>query len=104
MSFWNKLLSSKEKTTSARMKGDFIAFLVKCDKCGEEISVRINRRPDVQSLYLDPGDEGAAYALRKEILGKKCQYLINMEIDFDRNYRIIAQNISGGRFITSEEK
>jgi len=102
MGFWNKLFSGKEKTTSTRMKGDFIPFLVKCDKCGEEITVRINRRTDVQNLYADPGDEGAAYTLKKEILGKKCSHLMNIEVDFDRNYRIISQNISGGKFIAPQ--
>lgn len=102
MGFLNKLFSGKGKTTSARMKGDFIPFSIKCDKCAEEITVRINRRTDVQNLYADPGEEGAAYTLRKEILGKKCQHLMNIEIDFDRNYRIISQNISGGKFIASQ--
>jgi len=105
MGFWSKLFFGKEKKPiSTRLKGDFIPFSVKCDKCGEEITIRINRRTDVQSLYTDPGEEGAAYNLKKEILGKKCSNLMNIEVDFDRNYKIISQKISGGKFITLQKK
>lgn len=103
MGFWSKLFSAKGKKSKApRMKGNFIPFHIKCDKCGEEITVRVNRLTDIQNLYVEPGEEGAAYTLKKEVLGKKCSNLMNMEIDFDRSYRIISQNISGGKFITPE--
>ena len=46
---------------------------------------------DLQNLYTDPGDEGAAYTLKRDIR-KKCQHLIN----------IISQNISGGRFVAPQ--
>ena len=105
MGFWSKLFSGKEKKPrSTRMKGDFIPFSVKCGKCGEEITIKINRRTDVQSLYTDPGEEGAAYNLKKEILGKKCPNLINIDVDFDRSYRIISQKILGGKFITLQKE
>lgn len=103
MGFWSKLFSAKGKKPKApRMKGNLIPFYIKCDKCGEEITVRVNRLTDIQNLYTEPGEEGAAYTLKKEVLGKKCSSLMNIEIDFDRSYRIISQEISGGKFITPE--
>ncbi len=108
MSFWSKLFGGEEKRGEkkrripARIKGKFILFSVKCDKCGEEIAIRVNRQADVQSLYTEPGEKGACYTLKKEILGKKCSNLINIDVEFDRNYRIISQKISGGKFITPD--
>ena len=105
MGFWSKLFSRKaKKRRFPRLKGDFIPFAVKCDKCGEEIRININRRTDIQSLYTEPGEKGAVYTLRKEILGRKCPNLINITVDFDRHYRILSRNISGGKFISPEEE
>ena len=72
---------------------------MKCGKCGEEITIHVNRRTDIQNHYLEPGEEGAAYNLRKEILGKKCPNLIRIDVDFDKNYRVIRKDIEGGSFI-----
>lgn len=105
MGFWKRLFSKiSKKRVSPRLKGDFIPFAVKCDKCGEEIRINVNRRTDIQSLYTEAGGKGAAYTLKKEILGRKCPNLINITVDFDRNYRILSRNISGGKFISSEEE
>lgn len=103
MGFWKRLFSRKaKKRITPRLKGDFILFAVKCDKCGEEIRINVNRRTDIQSLYTEAGEKGAVYTLRKEILGRKCPNLINITVDFDRSYRILSRNISGGKFIPSE--
>ena len=99
MGFWDKLFPKKEKGVPlARRGGDFIPIVVKCGKCGEEITIMVNRTTDLQSLYLEPGEKGAAYRLKKEILGKNCPNLINITVDFDRNYGILSRDISGGEF------
>lgn len=103
MSFWKRFFSKiLKKRITPRLKGDFIPFIIKCDKCGEEIRINVNRRTDIQSLYTEAGEKGAVYTLRKEILGRKCPNLINITVDFDRSYRILSRNISGGKFIPSE--
>jgi len=108
MSFWSKLFGGKKKKGEkkkripARTKGNLILFSVVCDKCGEEITIRVNRRTDMQSLYTEASEKEAFYTLKKEILGKKCSNLINIDVDFDRGYRIISQKISGGKFITPD--
>ncbi|MFQ6066169.1 MAG: hypothetical protein ACE5K3_02675 [bacterium] len=105
MGFWKRLFFRKrEKRITPRLKGDFISFAVKCDKCGEEIRINVNRRTDIQSLYTEPGEKGASYTLKKEILGRKCPNLINITVDFDRGYRVLSRNISGGKFISPEEQ
>lgn len=103
MGFWDRLFAGKEKKSlSARPGRGFISFEVKCGKCGEEIKIMVNRTMDLQNLYLESGEKGAAYRLKKEILGKNCPNLINITIDFDRNYGILSRDISGGEFAGQE--
>jgi len=98
MGFWDKLFPKKEKRAPSARRGDFIPFVVKCARCGEEIKITVNRTTDLQSLYLEPGGKGAAYRLKKEILGKNCPNLVNITVDFGRNYGILSRDISGGEF------
>ncbi len=100
MGFWEKLLSNKGKPARpTRVRGAMISFQVRCDKCKEEINLMVNRSTDLQSLYLDPGETGAAYKISKEILGNNCPNLINITVEMDRNYRILSRDISGGKFV-----
>jgi len=98
MGFWDKLFPKKEKRAPSARRGDFIPFVVKCERCGEEIKITVNRTTDLQNLYLEPGGKGAAYRLKKEILGKNCPNLVNITVDFGRNYGILSRDISGGEF------
>ena len=98
MGFWDKLFPKKEKRAPSARRGDFIPFVVKCERCGEEIKITVNRTTDLQNLYLEPGEKGTAYRLKKEILGKNCPNLINITVDFGRNHGILSRDISGGEF------
>lgn len=104
MGIFDRIAAKMKQAAEKRREADFITFRVKCNKCGEEIVVRVNRRTDLQNLYLDPGEEGAAFNLKKEILGKKCPNLIRIDVDFDRNYRIIDKKISSGTFLEPKNK
>ncbi|MCD6575465.1 hypothetical protein J7K97_07330 [Candidatus Aerophobetes bacterium] len=99
MGLFDKIAGKFKQAAERRREADFIPFKVKCEKCGEEISINVNRRTDLQNLYLEPGEEGAAFNLKKEILGKKCPNLIRIDVDFDRNYKIIRKDITGGSFL-----
>ena len=97
--FFDKITAKIRQAAEKRKEADFIPFKVRCEKCGEEITINVNRRTDLQNLYLEPGEKGAAFNLKKEILGKKCPNLIRIDVDFDHNYKIISRDISGGSFI-----
>lgn len=84
----------KKKTPSDQ---DAIWLYVKCDKCGEKLRIRVDRRYD-----LEPEPEGG-YLLRKEMMDGRCFRLMYGEIHFDRDYKILSQELSGGHFITKEE-
>lgn len=84
----------KKKTPSDQ---DAIWLYVQCDKCGEKLRIRVDRRYD-----LEPDPEGG-YFLRKEMMDGRCFRLMYSEIHFDRAYNILSQELSGGHFITKEE-
>jgi len=99
MGFFKKISAKIKQAAEKREQADFIHFKVKCNKCGEEIIINVNRRTDLQNLYLEPGEKGVAFNLKKEILGGKCSNLIRIDVDFDKNCLIIARDISNGSFI-----
>jgi len=99
LGFFDKISAKLKEAAEKRRQADFIPFKVKCERCGEEILINVNRRTDLQNLYLEQGEKGVAYNLKKEILGKKCPNLIRIDVDFDRNYRILNKGISGGNFV-----
>ncbi len=103
MGIFDKLSSWLKQASQARREADFIPFKIKCEKCGEEIIIKVNRRTDLQNLYLESGGQGVAFNLKKEILGKKCSNLIQIDIDFNRNYQIMEKRISGGSFLSDKE-
>lgn len=75
-------------------------FYVHCDRCGEVIRVRVDRRWDLLQ-ELDGGVTG--YSLHKDVLGMRCNQLIRMVVLFDRDHAITSQGVQGGRFVTQAE-
>ena len=70
---------------------------VQCDRCGEVIDVRVDRRYDVASNLLDPGEEGPAYTMHKDIVGNRCFRRIGVTLGFDRRMNVVEKVITGGR-------
>ena len=89
---------------SNRANGSCPAMLIKvqCARCGEIISVRVDKANDLLAEYPDSGDESEeavqpeGYTLHKEVVGRKCQNLVRFRLDFDSKRRIINQAIEGG--------
>jgi hypothetical protein len=76
---------------------------VRCRRCGEAIRVRADRRYDLASEMLDPGETGPAYTMHKDIVGERCFQLIAVTLGFDRRQQIVDRQITGGDFLTEEE-
>ncbi len=83
----------KEKKIPRDLSG-FIASVTNAEKNLEE------RYNDLAPTYKD---DGPAYILKKELIGASCPNRINLHLEFDRNYRKISEEITGGHFITEEE-
>ncbi|MBN2073750.1 MAG: hypothetical protein JW770_07385 [Actinobacteria bacterium] len=77
----------------------FVVFKVKCDRCGEEITVRASKTSDISRVYESETHGDAEYFLRKEILGNKCNNLIYADIYFGPGFNIISKDITGGKFL-----
>jgi len=77
-----------------------LIFYVRCNRCGEVVHVRADRRWDL----LQELSEGAAgYSLHKDVLGTRCNALMHMAIRFDDHYKITHQEVEGGRFASQAE-
>ena len=77
----------------------FITFTVRCNKCGEKITVRARKDSDISRVSEGESLAGAEYFLRKEILGKKCNNIIYIEVYFGPGFNIISKEISSGKFV-----
>lgn len=76
---------------------------VACSRCGEAIRIRTDRRYDLVSTMLDPGEPGPAYTMHKDIVGTRCFQRIAVDVEFDRRLQTIAHRVSGGRWLSAEE-
>jgi hypothetical protein len=75
---------------------------IRCNRCGEAIQVRADRRYDVASEWLEPGDTGPAYTMHKDIVGDRCFQRISIDVEFNTRLEIVAQRVVGGTFLTPE--
>jgi hypothetical protein len=82
---------------------------VRCSKCGEEITTRVEKAHVLQEQYEqeagDPEAEPRAigYLLRKEFLGEKCQELISLTMHFDPCRRLVDHSVEGGSLVSIGE-
>ena len=72
---------------------------VKCQRCGEIISTRIDLRNELSVEF--EGDGPPTYFCRKEVMGDKglCFQRIQIELTFDAKRNLIQREISGGSFV-----
>ena len=76
---------------------------VRCNACGENIRLRVNRDHDLSAEFDGESDTPTSYQMTKEIVGQKCFRRIHFEMTFDANKRPADQQITGGTFFTREE-
>ena len=93
-SFFEKLFGKKEDTSG------IIWIYTQCDECGEKFKTLIRKFNDLTPTYKD---EGPSFILKKELIGASCSNRINLHLTFDRNYRKISEEITGGHFISKED-
>lgn len=76
---------------------------VRCQRCGEALRVRADRRYDLASEWRDAGEAGPAYTMHKDIVGERCFQRISVDLAFDRHLQIIEQCIVGGDVLSEAE-
>ena len=76
---------------------------VKCDKCGEILKGRVDLHNDLSVQYGDSGS-GASYFCRKVFVGSnRCYNPIELELTFDKDRRLLSEEIKGGETVTRED-
>ena len=79
---------------------DILWIYTQCDGCGEKFKTLVRKYNDLSPTYKN---DGPAYIFKKELIGASCPNRINLFLEFDRNYRKISEEITGGHFISKEE-
>ncbi|MBN1978792.1 MAG: hypothetical protein JW918_15450 [Anaerolineae bacterium] len=76
---------------------------VRCARCKEKLAVRVNLNNELTPQY---GEGEGAYYVRKGVLGSgeaRCFQMIEVELYFDYEKRLVSRYITGGEFITADE-
>jgi hypothetical protein len=76
---------------------------VRCSRCGEEISVRIDLDRELTPHY-ERG--GTAYYVHKGVIGRgdnRCFQTIEVRLTFDAHKRPIGREITGGEFVAEDD-
>jgi hypothetical protein len=77
---------------------DALWLYVRCDRCGQKMKIRVDRRHDLRRDY-----ESGGYKLDKEIMDGTCFSLMMARVRFDAGQHIVSQELEGGTFLTREE-
>ena len=92
MNFLKKLFAPREPYTKS-----YFVFDVKCKRCGETITGRIDLDNDLSVEYEAGGD---VFYARKVLMGEnKCFQRVEVKIKFNAERQVIEKEIIGGEFI-----
>ena len=99
MSFFKKIA----QMVSPPSESNAYWVYAKCNRCGENLSARINMSNDLSIKYGEKEKEDK-YFCRKVIMGSgQCFQRIEVELTFDKNRNLLNREIQGGQFIDEEE-
>jgi hypothetical protein len=92
---FSKILSSPLPKTERAMY-----LYVQCNKCGEKLRARVDIRNELTPEYTENSDDASSYHCRKVLIGEKsCYQPIELKLKFDKNHKLISQEINGGKYI-----
>jgi hypothetical protein len=102
MSFLKKLgnIFSFSPSNSNRI----VYLYVKCSRCGEKLQARVDTWNELTPDYDENRDDPSSYFCRKVLVGEKlCFQPIELSLTFDKNRKLVKQEISGGKYIDLAE-
>ena len=77
---------------------------VQCNKCGEKLRARVDLWNELTPEYEGNSENATSFQCRKVLVGEnRCYQPIELRLKFDKNHRLIDQQILGGKFIDEEE-
>jgi hypothetical protein len=72
-------------------------FSVKCKRCGEVITGRVDLNNDLSAEYEEGGD---VFFARKVLMGEnKCFQRVEVELKFNSARQLLEQHATGGEFV-----
>ncbi|MCK4260017.1 MAG: hypothetical protein KAX49_13640 [Halanaerobiales bacterium] len=83
------------------MNQNVIYLYYQCHKCKHVFSLILRKSYDIQTLYDEESE--ATFLYQKELRDSKCFNDIKLRVYFDKNYKVLSQEIKGGQFISEEE-
>jgi hypothetical protein len=100
MSFLKNLRSLFSAPTGDRRS---LWLYVKCEKCGEILKGRVDLHNDLSAQYNQSGSESSYYCRKVFIGSNRCYRPIEVELTFDKNRRLVNEEIKGGVFVGEED-
>ncbi|SHF01241.1 hypothetical protein SAMN02745164_01603 [Marinitoga hydrogenitolerans DSM 16785] len=97
--FWFKKKKKDINKNPFYAEQNSLVIYFKCNHCNEEFRSYLRRGYDFSTSY----DGKATYVINKEYIGSKCPEKINLNAEFDGNYRLLNYDLIGGTAITKEE-
>jgi hypothetical protein len=74
---------------------------VRCRRCGEIVAIRMDRRFDLEQEFGETLVIG--YMANKDVLGRKCNNLMRVHIEYDSNFKQRNFEVEGGILLTKKE-
>ncbi len=96
-----KFAPPAEDQTGVESTRDAVWVYLKCDKCGEPISLRIRKSSEIQRD--ESGGKTYDMFVNKIVVGSKCFNRMELRLEFDKAYRVVNRELKGGSFISKEE-
>lgn len=92
MNFLKKLFAPRKP-----FKKSYSTFTVKCKRCGENLTGRIDLDNDLSVEYEEGGD---IFHVRKVLMGdNKCFQRVEASFKFDADRQVIERDVVGGEFV-----
>lgn len=103
MGFLDKLASLF--SGSGPREQDVYRTVVRCNRCGEELPLRVDLRNDLSIQYAQ-GNDPTTYTCRKLVSGdgsNLCFQKMEVTLQFDENRRLLNREVAGGTFVEPPE-
>ena len=86
---------------SGGSQSKLIDIYIEDDKCENQMKLLFRKSYDIQKVYED--NREADYEIKKVVVCDKCYNKIELNLEFDKKYNIINQEIKDGKIINKEE-
>ena len=102
MSFLKKL--GNIFSSSSSQSGRILYLYVQCSRCGEKLQARVDTWNELTPDYDGNSDNPSSYFCRKVLVGEKlCFQPVELSLMFDKNRKLVKQEITGGKYINQAE-